>query len=120
MRTAPTATVSSPPATAANMMATPSGWLQVQPRKANFVDSVFCAMKISSTIRTRKPSTSDPHRAAALVNLTADSGGGGALLGDELEEGFPEDGFPEGGFGGGGFGAGGFPGDADGSLVIAQ
>ena len=72
MRAAPTATVSSPPATAANRMATPSGRLHCQPRNWNSVDSVFCAMKISRTISTRKPSVSADHSAAARVRWTAD------------------------------------------------
>jgi hypothetical protein len=36
-------------------MATPSGRLQFQPKNANSADSVFCAMKISNTMRMRKP-----------------------------------------------------------------
>ena len=70
----PTATVSSPPHTAANRIATPSGKFQCQPKKSNFVESVFCMMKINSTIRIRNPMISADHNAAARVKLTADSG----------------------------------------------
>jgi hypothetical protein len=39
-------------------------------------------MKISKTIKMRKPRVSDAHMAAALVNVTADLGGGGFLAGE--------------------------------------
>jgi osmoprotectant transport system substrate-binding protein len=45
-------------------------------RKANCADAVFWVMKISSTMRIRKPAVSDDHRLAARVYFTADSGGG--------------------------------------------
>jgi osmoprotectant transport system substrate-binding protein len=77
----PTATVSSPPPTAASRIATPNGRLQCQPKKAKGVDSVFWAMKISSKIRVRKPAINADHRAPARVNLTAGSPGDGPAWG---------------------------------------
>lgn len=72
IRAALTNAVIRPPQTAANRIATPNGRFQCQVKKANGVEAVFWAMKISRTIRTRKPSISDDHSAAALVNLTSD------------------------------------------------
>src|SRR6478735_5438675 len=92
MRTAPTATVINPPATAANRMATPKGRLQCQPRNWNGVVVVFCAMKISNTIRMKNPRMSAVHIAAALVYPVLESGssatggtsGGGGTVGSVL------------------------------------
>ncbi|GAB7147751.1 hypothetical protein LRC537489_09860 [Mycobacterium riyadhense] len=58
-------------------MATPSGRLQRQPKKANGVDAVFCAIKISSRMRIRKPAIKADHKAPARVNLDAGSLAGG-------------------------------------------
>ena len=69
----PRATVRQAAAHRGSRIATPSGRLHCQPRKRTVADSVFCAMKISSTIRIRKPGISADHSAAALVNLTGDS-----------------------------------------------
>jgi osmoprotectant transport system substrate-binding protein len=91
--------VISPPPTAANRIATPSGRVQCQPKKASAADPVFWVMKISSTIRIRKPAVNDVHKLAARVNLTADSGGG-ALSGTGADV------------------VGGWSGDTDGSLLI--
>src|ERR1700743_219967 len=89
MRALPTATVSSPPPTAASRNATPSGRLQCQPRNWNGVEAVFWAMKTSSRIKVRKPPISADHNAAARVNLTACSpdagttgGAGGGGVGE--------------------------------------
>ena len=112
MRTAPTATVNNPPATAANMMATPSGRLQCQPRNANSADSVFWAMKISRTISTRNPKISAPHMAAAFVNLTASSGGADFLTGFDVSDDVA--------CGAGGGVSDGVSGDANGSLVMSS
>lgn len=71
IRAEPTATVSSPPPTAASRNATPSGRLQCQPKNWNGVEAVFWAMKTSSKIKIRKPPISADHKAAARVNLTA-------------------------------------------------
>src|SRR5215218_2469790 len=70
----PTATVSRPPQTAANRIATPTGRFHSQPKKLMDVDSVFCMMNTRSTIRITKPVINADHRAAARVNFTADSG----------------------------------------------
>ena len=70
----------SPPHTAASSMATPSGRLQRQPRKANCPDSVFWVMKTSSTMRIKNPKVRDVHTLAVRVNFTADSGGPGSVL----------------------------------------
>src|SRR5215469_15092813 len=56
-------------------MATPSGRVQCQPKKWNGTESMFCATKISNTMRIRKPPISAVHRAPARVNLTAGSTG---------------------------------------------
>src|SRR6185503_14553283 len=70
---------SRPPATAANRIPTPNGRLHCQARNVICVDTVFCAMKINSTMRIRKPTISATHNAAARVNLTADWGAAGGL-----------------------------------------
>src|SRR5690349_6178371 len=74
MRAVPTATVSSPPHTAANRIATPTGRFHSQPKKWMVVDSVFCMMNTSNTIKITNPVISADHNAAARVNFTADSG----------------------------------------------
>lgn len=71
MRAAPASTVTRAPATAAIRIATPNGSDQCQPRKANDVDAVFWAMKISRIVRINNPKINDDHRAAARVNLTS-------------------------------------------------
>ncbi|MDT5045015.1 MAG: hypothetical protein QOG75_868, partial [Mycobacterium sp.] len=78
-RAVPAATVIRPPPTAANKIDTPSGRLQRQPKKASCTDAVFCVMKISSTMRIRKPAVSDVHTLAVRVNFTADSGVGASV-----------------------------------------
>src|SRR6478672_2060785 len=94
-------------------MATPSGRLQCQPRNANSVDSVFCAMKISRTSRITKPGTSADQTAEVLVNLTAlPCGCSGEVSGRSMNGG---------GTGSPGSGAckpSGRFGDAEGSLVM--
>src|ERR1700712_4480380 len=81
MRAAPARTAISPPHTAASRMATPSGRLQFQPKKANSADSVFWAMKISRTMRMRKPPMTADHNADARVKCTADFGLAGGRTG---------------------------------------
>src|SRR5947209_8759392 len=81
MRAVPTATVIRPPPIAAISIATPSGRLQCQPKKANDEPSMFWVMKTSSRIRIRKPATNDVHRAPARVNLAAGSLVGGPAVG---------------------------------------
>ena len=82
MRAAPASTVTRPPHTAAMRIATPNGSDQRQPKNANDVDSVFCAMKISRIVRTKNPAITEDHSAAARVNLTSDTDGTGLGAGD--------------------------------------
>src|SRR6516162_1098195 len=73
IRAVPTATVSSPPPTAANRMATPSGRLQCKPKNVNGVSAVFWEMKTSKKIRIRKPAIKAVHSAPARVKPMAGS-----------------------------------------------
>jgi hypothetical protein len=75
IRAVPVATVISPPPTAASRIATPSGRVQRQLKNASCAVLVFWVMKISSTMRIRKPAVRDVHMLAVRVNFTADSGG---------------------------------------------
>lgn len=73
IRAVPTATVISPPTTAASKIATPRGRLQCQPKNRKSVGTVFWVMKISNRIRITKPAISDDHSAPARVNPIAGS-----------------------------------------------
>src|SRR6201991_5200212 len=74
MRADPAATVSRPPDTAASRTPTPMGRFHSHAKKWTVAESVFCMMNTSSRIRITNPTISADHRAAARVNLTADSG----------------------------------------------
>src|SRR5271156_6475961 len=76
MRAVPASTVTNPPHIAASSTCTPSGSVQCQLRKVTGASDRFWVMKISNTIRIRKPAVSDDHRLAARVYFTADSVGG--------------------------------------------
>src|SRR5262245_21768838 len=125
MRAVPAATVNRPPHTAAASIATPSGRVHCQPRKANCADAVFCAMKISRTIPIKNPGIRAHQSAAVLVNLTAFSRGGAGLA---AGAGLASDAFLSGwaGNGGGGVSPGigerppGRSGDTEGSLVMGS
>lgn len=98
----PTATVISPPTTAASKMATPSGKVQCQPKNWNGVDVVFWVMKISNKIRIRNPAIRDDHSAPARVNPMAGSLGAAPGLGTAADL------------------AGGWPGEAGLGLLIGS
>src|SRR5271155_982059 len=100
MRAVPASTVTSPPHIAASRSCTPSGRVQCQPRKVTGASDRFWVMKISNTIRIRKPAINDDHTLAVRVNLTAVSGGGTVS-------------------GTGADASGGCSGDTDGSLLIS-
>ena len=63
-------------------MAPPSGRVQRKFKNANCADAVFWVMKISSTMRIRKPAVRNVHMLAVRVNFTADSGVGAFVDGD--------------------------------------